>query len=159
MAPLCDICGHECPQLGQSCDSISELPNCIAKGGFRLRLCDSCRAASSSEHARKAKLEISLHARMRFQERCSRIKSRSRCCEYRIRQMFRDSLPIVFSDHYMRERWMSGGDAEYFLSGEYLLVVTSAIPHTLMTIEPIGKKILGLDYWFLIEDNRNCLCV
>jgi hypothetical protein len=58
----------------------------------------------------------------------------------------------------MRERWVSGGDADYYLWGDFMLVVTSTKPFNVKTIEPIGKKILGLDYWYLIEEKRGCLC-
>jgi hypothetical protein len=116
-------------------------------------LCEACLRSVVQSHPLNLPIDISTHAGIRFEERCQRLGHKSQSCAQVIRRMYWDSRPIVFTDQYMRERWFTGGDACYYLSSNFVLVVTPEKPFNLKTIEPIGGKKLGEDYWYLIEEN------
>jgi hypothetical protein len=136
-----------------------EQANCVTQDGVKLMFCDACQRTLVRNHPRNLPIDLSLHARRRFLERCLWLMGKPQSSEETIHRMYWNSRPIVFSDRFMRKRWIISGDADYYLSGNFVFVVTAAKPFNLKTIEPIGGKELGVDYWFLIEDNHNCLCV
>lgn len=67
--------------------------------------------------------------------------------------MYAKSKVIRFKSDFVVERFLANDctEVEYYLISNFVLVVSVAVPKTIITVELLGNKKLGIDYFVPTE--------
>jgi hypothetical protein len=115
-------------------------------------ICAKCltqaNAARSNFKAMGSGVRVSHHALQRFILRTN-YDSTSLRAEMALLRMYAKSNIISFKSGFMVERFLANDctEVEYRLIGNVVLVVSVAVPKTIITVELLGNKRVGIDYF------------
>jgi len=161
MYHACSFCGSTQISAAGSLTKnrlFSMLPNAKSDAGFEAHICVRCldnltrirnHYTTRQRHPRVAK-----HAIERFIERRAGRRMPEAAARNQIIEKFDRAYRIVFTDEITEERLHNnyGCPVEYFYCDGLILVVTQDSPVTIITVERPWHRILGRDFWYLVED-------